>query len=207
MHTFYTHIGYTAEVVKNYFKEGDQEREVAWLDQICHPVRTSEVLIWKCGCGHNKAAQSNCVWERGLKKCHSGSSTADFLSPFSFSVHLSSRLEISYADCLGKSRFLKKNSNYSLFTKHAKGALWVGVPAELWEGNIADWSDWPFFLQIWVLFLHLPGGNTFSGHGLENGIQRKDRNKEVCKFFIFPAVETIVLRAEVTSSGETRASY
>ena len=30
---------------------------------------------------------------------------------------------------------------------------------------------------------------------------------EVCKFFIFPAVETVFLRAEATSSSETRASY
>lgn len=46
------------------------------------------------------------------------------------------------------------------------------------------------------------------GHGLYSGIQCRDRNQGVCKFFIFPAVETMFLRAEVTtSSGETRASY
>ena len=30
---------------------------------------------------------------------------------------------------------------------------------------------------------------------------------EVCKFFIFPDVEKILLRVEVTSSGKTRARY
>jgi hypothetical protein len=55
-------------------------------------------------------------------------------------------------------------------------------------------------------FFLLSGRNPFSGHGPKNGIQCKDGNKEVCKSFIFPAVETIYFN-EVTSSGETRASY
>ena len=47
----------------------------------------------------------------------------------------------------------------------------------------------------------------FQGVDCETAYNAKTENKEVCKFFIFPAVETIFLRAEVTSSGETRASY